>query len=274
MLEKYKLEKLQTIAKRIKIAVVQMSYDAKSAHLGGSLSCIEILVSLYFYIMKVNPKNANDPNRDRLIFSKGHDSKALYAVLAEKGYFPKKLLKTHEKNNSKLPGHPSRDTVAGIEASTGSLGHGLSIAAGIAYAGNLDKKPYRVYAILSDGECDEGSTWEAILFAGHHKLSNLIAIIDYNKIQSFGYTKDVLELEPFVEKFKSFGWNVKKVNGHNFKELIEAFENTSKTQPNVIIAQTIKGFEGPLQHINKISSHYKPPTFEEMEEVLNQQNKK
>jgi transketolase len=274
MPDKKIINKLQIIAKKIKISIVQMSYDAKSAHTGGSLSCVEILTALYFHVMKKNPKKPLDPKRDRLIFSKGHDSKALYAVLAEKGYFPKELLKTHEQENGHLPGHPSRFCVPGIESSSGSLGHGLPIAAGVAYAGKLDKRKYRVYAILGDGECDEGSTWEAILFAGHHKLENLTAIVDYNKVQSFGYTKDVLNLDPLAKKFESFGWDVKEVNGHDFKELISALENTSTIKPNVIIAHTIEGFEGPKQHVNKISAHYKPPTREELEEVIERLSKK
>lgn len=273
MLSKKKIEKLRKISKQIKIDIVTMAYNAKSAHAGGALSCVEILTALYFHSMHINPKKPKDENRDRLIFSKGHDSKALYATLARKGFFSQELLKTHEQDNGKLPGHPIRGLVPGIEVSTGSLGHGLSIAAGMSYFAKLEKKKHRIYAIISDGECDEGSTWEAILFAGHHKLHNLIVIVDYNKILSFGYTKEVLDLDPLSEKFKSFNWTVSEVNGHDIKEIISAIDIKSDKKPHAIIAHTIKGFEGPQQHIGKNSSHYKPPTLEELKEVTERLSK-
>jgi transketolase len=266
-----KAEELKNIANQVRKDILLMASRAKSAHIGGALSCVEVLVILYFKTMKVFPNDPNDDRRDRLIFSKAHDAKALYSVLAERGYFNKKFLKEYECNDGKLPGHSTRHCVPGIEASAGALGHGLSIATGSAYAGKLDNKRFKVFAILSDGECDEGSTWEAALFAGHHKLDNLVAIIDYNKLQGFGTTEEVLNLEPFSNKWKDFGWSVKEVNGNNIKELIEVlgklpFENN---RPSLLIAHTTKGLGGPKEHLGKISSHYKSLSEEEAQTIIN-----
>lgn len=266
---------LEKMAKEIRKTIIQMSFKAKSAHTGGSLSCVEILVALYFKIMRVFPDDAENPKRDRLIFSKAHDAKALYAVLCTGGFFPKEILLGYEANGGKLPGHTTRHCVPGVEVSTGSLGHGLSMAAGMAYVGKLNKKKFRVFTILSDGECDEGSTWEAILFSGHHKLDNLIAIVDYNKLQCFGFTKDVLNLEPFLAKWRSFGWEARSIDGHNFNQIIKTLSNLpfKKGKPSVIIANTIKGFGGPLKHVNQISSQFVPPTKEEVNEIINELEK-
>ena len=264
---------LQDIAKKVRRDILSMSYRAKSAHSGGAYSVVEILVSLYFEVMKVNPKNAEDPKRDRLIFSKEHDAKALYAVLAERGFFPKKILEKYEVDDGVLPGHSTRHCVPGVEVSAGALGHGLSMAAGAAYALKIKTVASpRVFAVLSDGECDEGSTWEAALFAGHHHLDNLTVIVDYNKLQGYGFTKDILDLEPFAEKWRAFGFTAKEVDGHSFKELIFALSSVPlmKGKPSIIIAHTIKGFGGPKQHVNQVSSQYKPPTDEEYKDVLKQ----
>lgn len=270
MLSDNNIDFLESKAKEIRKDIIQMALRAKSAHTGGALSCVEILVSLYFETMKVDPKNPYDKDRDRLVFSKAHDAKALYAVLAERGFFDKKLLEGYEANNGKLSGHSTRHCVSGVEVSAGSLGHGLSMAVGMAYAGKIDNKKHKIFCILSDGECDEGSTWEGILFAGHHKLDNLVAIVDYNKLQGFGYTKDVLNLEPFSQKWKSFGWEEVEVDGHNFNELITAFKKIpiKKNKPTVIIAHTVKGLGGVPIHVNKVSSQYKPPTDKEAKEVI------
>lgn len=270
MINNKNLYLLKQKAREIRKDIIKMSFRAKSAHTGGALSCIEILVSLYFDVMRVYPKDPYNDKRDRLIFSKAHDAKALYAVLAERGFFDKKILERYEKNGGFLPGHSTRHCVPGVEVSAGSLGHGLSMAAGIAYAGKLNKEKFRVFAILSDGECDEGSTWEAVLFSGHHKLDNLIAIIDYNKLQGFGYTKDILELDPFSAKWKSFGWETIEVDGHDFGELIKTFKKVPlrKGKPAVVIAHTTKGLGGVLKHINQVSSQYMPPTKEEAEDAI------
>lgn len=264
-----KLLTLEQHADEIRRQVITIAFHVKSSHTGGSLSCIDLMTVLYFSIMKINPKEPYDQKRDRLIFSKAHASKALYATLAERGYFDKGKLRTYEMNEG-LPGHTKRHSVAGVEMSAGSLGHGLSIAAGMSYAGKIDNKPFRVFTMLSDGECDEGSTWEAILFAGHHKLDNLIAIVDYNKIQSFGRTEEVLDLEPFRQKWEAFGWEVKEVDGHNITKIEDALNTIpfKKGKPSVLIAHTIKGYKGVEKHVDKVSSHYKPPTEEEYKEVI------
>ena len=269
MISKKVEQLLSKHAKNIRIYSAEMSYRAKSAHLGGALSCVEILTALYFCVMKVNPDKPEDKDRDRLIFSKAHDAKVLYATLCERGYFSSDLLLRYETNDGLLPGHSTRHCAPGVEASAGSLGHGLPIATGIAYAGKMDKKQYQTFAILSDGECDEGSTWEAILFAGHHQLNRLTVIVDYNKLQGFGYTKDILNLEPFADKWRAFGWETIEIDGHNFNDLIAATKKTHPLMPKVIIAHTIKGYGGPKQHVNKISSQYKPPTEEELNEMIN-----
>lgn len=251
---------LPTIAQSVRKDILTMSFNAQSAHTGGALSVVEILVSLYFDVMRVNPKKPEDPLRDRLVFSKAHDAKALYSVLARRGFFDLNVLNGYEKDNGKLPGHSTRNCVPGVEVSAGSLGHGLSMAAGMAYA--LREQRSRVFAILSDGECDEGSVWEAALFAGYHRLSHLTIVIDYNKLQGFGFTKDVVDLEPFADKWRAFGFDVVEVDGHSFEQLHTAFIS-SHTKPLVVIAQTVKGKGGPKQHSNQISSQYKPPTEEE-----------
>lgn len=270
MLSDNNIDFLESKAKEVRKDIIQMALRAKSAHTGGALSCVEILISLYFEIMRVDPQNPYGKNRDRLIFSKAHDAKALYAVLAERGFFSKKLLEGYESNNGKLPGHSTRHCVPGVEVSAGSLGHGLSMAVGMAYAGKIDNKKHKVFCVISDGECDEGSTWEAILFAGHHKLDNLITIVDYNKLQGFGYTKDVLNLEPFSKKWESFGWEIVELDGHNFNELIGTLKKTpiKKNKPTVIIAHTIKGLGGVPIHVNKVSSQYKSPTDKEADEAI------
>lgn len=196
-------KELEKISKKVREDILSMSYKAQSAHTGGALSCVEILVALYFNVMRIYPKNSEHPLRDRLIFSKAHDAKALYAVLCSRGFFRRSVLEGYEANGGLLPGHSTRHCVPGVEVSAGGLGHGLSMAAGIAYTGKIDTKDFRVFAILSDGECDEGSTWEAALFAGHNKLDNLTSIIDSNKLQGFGFTEDVLDLEPLADK-----WNL------------------------------------------------------------------
>ncbi len=267
-----KINILKKIAKEVRKDIIRMSYNAQSAHTGGALSCVEILVALYFKIMKVFPKDPYNENRDRLFFSKAHDAKALYAVLAERGYFKKNILEGYEVNNGLLPGHSTRHCVPGVEISAGSLGHGLSMAVGSAF---ISHSKHKIYAILSDGECDEGSTWEAALFAGMHKLTNLVAIIDYNKLQGFGFTKDILNLEPFREKWESFGWAVQEINGNDFKELLATLDMIpfDKKKPSLIIAHTIKGLGGVKKHINQISSQYKPPTKDEMINIISQLEK-
>jgi transketolase len=264
------MKNLKDISNKVRKNIILMSLRAKSAHMGGSLSCVEILVALYFSAMNVFPKDPHNPRRDRLVFSKAHDVKALYVALALRGFFPVSLLESYEKDNAVLTGHSVRGSVPGIEVSAGSLGHGLSIACGMAYAGKIDKKNHRVFAVLSDGECQEGSTWEGFLFGGHHKLENLVVVIDYNKLQGFGRIDEVLGLEPFVEKLKNFGWEVKEVDGHDVDAVEKILQNVpfKKDKPSVLIAHTIKGFGGVPKYEDKVISHYKPPTEEEAKDAI------
>ncbi len=246
-----------SISKQLRKKIIKMKYESQEGHLGSALSCIDILNVLYSKILGIDPKNPLDENRDRFILSKGHASAALFAVLAQRGFFPEEALDTYCKNGSKLAGHPTRGCVPGVESSTGALGHGLPMGAGMAVAGKNDKKNYRVFVLMSDGEMDEGTTWEAALFSAHHKLDNLTVIIDYNKWQAFGRTNEVLNLEPLDKKWESFGWEVRKIDGHNFKEIENALKAVpfKKGKPSVIIANTIKG-KGIASMEDKLESHY------------------
>jgi transketolase len=264
-------EMIQTSAD-IRKKILFMANRAQSAHTGGALSCVEILTALYFKIMHVDPKNPTDIKRDRFILSKAHDAKALFAVLAERGFFEKRILAGYEANDGLLPGHTVRNCVPGVESSAGSLGHGLPIAVGMALAlkkTQLKNIP-RVFVLISDGECDEGTTWESALFAAQYSLDNLVLIIDYNKLQGFGFTKDVLDLEPLNQKWQAFNWDVYEVNGNNIDKIIKLFKSLpyNKGKPMVIIAHTIKGLGGVEKYVNTISSQYLPPTDSEYKETI------
>ena len=213
---------MRALAKRLRIRVLKMTNRAKSAHIGGNFSMIEILTVLYAGIMRIRPESPDWADRDRFVLSKGHACAALYSILAELGFFPKSWLDTFYLNGSRLAGHATRSGVPGIEVSTGSLGHGLPIAVGMALDAKRADSSYRVFCLLSDGDCDEGSTWESILFAPQHKLDNLTAIVDYNKIQALGTTKEVIDLEPFADKWRAFGWGVRETNGHDLTDLVNA----------------------------------------------------
>lgn len=260
---------MHDLANRIRKHVVEMTNRGNSSHVGSALSVADLLAVLYGSILKIDPKNPKLQDRDRFILSKGHAGAAVYAVLAELGFFDNEILKSHFQNGSMLSGHVSHKGVPGVEFSTGSLGHGLSVGAGMAYSAKLDQLKHRVFVLMSDGECDAGSNWEAILFAGHHKLDNLIAIIDYNKIQSLGRVKEVLDLEPFVDKWKSFGWAVNEIDGHNHQEILAAFQRLpiSSSKPNCIIAHTIKG-KGVSFMEDKLLWHYRSPQGEDFLNAL------
>jgi len=257
------------IAKEIRKKILKMMYESKAAHIGSCLSCVDILTVLYFKILKIDPKNPFAENRDRFILSKGHAVAALYAVLAKRGFFPEEILDTYYRDGGRLPGHSTVGSVPGIEASTGSLGHGLSMGAGIALAGKRDEKKYRVFVLMSDGECEEGSTWEAALFAHHHKLDNLIGIVDYNKLQAFGKIEDILGLKPLSKKWRDFGWEVKEINGHNFSEIKKAFSKIpfKKGKPSLVIAHTIKG-KGVSFMENRMEWHYYNLNKEQYQQAL------
>lgn len=233
----------KSIAKKTRRAILDMIYRTKSPHIGSSFSMVEILIALYFKILFINPEKPNDPNRDRFILSKGHGCPALYAALAQRGFLSEDILDRFAIDGGSLEQHPTRDISSGIEISSGSLGHGLSLGAGMAIAAKYDRKSFRVFTFLGDGELDEGSNWEAIMFAAHHKLDNLVAIVDYNRLQILGRTSEVLNLEPLADKWRSFGWVVREIDGHDFRQIIEALENIPylPQKPSVVVAHTIKG---------------------------------
>ena len=254
------INKLNLMAVKIRKHIIEMLYRAKSGHPGGSLSAVDALVALYFVHMKHKPKKPNDPNRDRFILSKGHAAPALYATLAESGYFDTKILKNLREMNCMLQGHPVCTCVPGVEASTGSLGHGLSFANGVALAGKLDKKDYHVYCMLGDGETGEGQVWEAAAVASHYKLDNLTALIDRNFLQIDGNTEKVLKLEPVNERWKSFGWNIIEIPGHDIEKILRALKKADahKKQPTLIILNTTKG-KGVSFMENNVDFHGVPP---------------
>ena len=251
---------VSSLARKIRTHALLMVHTAKTSHIGTCLSMADLLAVLYGKVLRVDPSQPELPDRDRFILSKGHGAAILYAVLAEQGFFPLEWLESYCQDRSPLMGHASHH-VPGVEVSTGSLGHGLSVGCGMALAARSDRRTSRVFALLSDGELDEGSNWEAILFAAHHRLDNLVAIIDYNKIQSFGSVADVLPLEPLVEKWRSFGWAVREIDGHDLDEI----ENTlgrvpfESGQPSVVIAHTVKG-KGVSFMQNQLAWHYKSPS--------------
>ena len=257
------------LAKRIRIHTLKMANAGGSSHIGSALSIADILAVLYRGILRIDPKNPKAPNRDRFILSKGHAGAAVYAVLAESGFFSLELLKTHNLDGSDLCGHVSHKGIPGVELSTGSLGHGLSVGVGMALGSKMDAHNHRVFVLLSDGECDEGSNWEAILFAAHHHLDNLIAIIDYNKIQSLAPVEETLALEPFSEKWRSFGWEVYEVDGHNHVQITNSLTKLPAKvgKPIVVIAHTIKG-KGVSFMENAVLWHYRCPRGEEFEAAL------
>lgn len=250
-----KIKDLEKIANDLRKEIITMAYYGKNAHISSSLCIVDIITALYWNTMKINPKNPKDKKRDRFVLSKGHAVSALYAALAHKGYFPKKLLKTYGKENSRLSGHPELDSVPGIEVSTGSLGHGLPIAVGMALAGKIDKEKYKVFCLISDAECNEGSVWESFLFAPHHNLNNLIVMVDYNGFQALGKTKDVLNLTSLKEKLDSFGWNTLQIDGNSMKSVVKALENNDKHKPTAIIFNTVAG-KGISFIENRLEWHY------------------
>lgn len=264
IIDQQKQTELSEQANKIRSHIVAMITEASSGHPGGSLSAADILTVLYFDEMSVNPEQPDDPDRDRFVLSKGHASPVLYATLAEKGYFPKEELLTFRKINSRLQGHPSRKHLPGVDMSTGSLGQGLSAAIGMALAGRLDKRDYRVYALLGDGEMQEGMVWEALMSAAHYKLDNLTVFLDYNQLQIDGYTADVMNIDPIGDKVKAFGWDVLLINGHDYAAISRAIAEAKKTKgkPTFIIANTIKG-KGVSFMENRAEWHGIAPNFDQ-----------
>lgn len=266
------IEKLKTIAKQVRIDILKMLTAAGSGHTGGSLSSVEILVALYFYKLRHNPKDPDWPDRDRFLLSKGHVCPTLYAVLAAAGYFLKEELLTLRKLGSRLQGHCQRNSVPGVEISSGSLGQGLSIANGIALATKLDGKNIRIYCLLGDGETHEGQVWEAAMTASHYKLANVCAVVDYNKFCIDGRIEEVMGLEPYLEKWRSFGFNAIEVkDGHDLKQLMNAYDEAEKekTKPSVIVCHTIKG-KGVSFIENKCEWHGIAPNKEQLKKALDE----
>lgn len=246
-----------------------MTVKAGSGHPAGSLSAVEILLALYFKYLRHNPQNPRWEDRDRFILSKGHAAPALYAVLAECGYFPIDELWTLRRIGSRLQGHTDMTSTPGVEMSAGSIGQGLSFGIGMALAARLDKKDWRVYVLMGDGECDEGQVWEAAMFASHHKIDNLVAIIDRNKQQLTSWTEEIMSLEPLAQKWRAFGWEVIEIDGHNFNEILSALDKAKeiKGRPTVIIAHTIKG-KGVSFMENNPEFHGRACTPKELEQAL------
>jgi len=260
---------LAAICKRMRRELIEMITAAKSGHPGGSLSATEIVVTLFFDVMRHDPANPKWKDRDRFILSKGHCCPVLYAVMAECGYCPKDQLMTLRKLGSIYQGHPDVRFLPSLEASTGSLGEGLSLGIGMALAAKLDHSPSRSYVVLGDGEIQEGQIWEAAMFGGFHKVDNLVAIVDYNRIQLDGFVKDIMDLEPLVDKWRSFDWHVIELNGHDIAALQRAFAEaeTVKGKPTVLIAHTVKG-KGISFMENNPKFHGQAPTPDECVRAL------
>ncbi len=262
-------EEMVTVAKRLRRHIVTMTATAGSGHPGGSLSATEIVTALFFGVMRHDPSNPRWAERDRFVASKGHSAPLLYAALAESGYFPVEELSTLRLLDSRLQGHTDMTMTPGVEMSAGALGQGLSFGIGITLAARLDSLNYRVYVLLGDGECDEGQVWEAAMAAAHFRVDNIVAIVDHNKLQLDGWTRDIMNLEPLPDKWRSFGWHAIEIDGHDLDQLLAAFEEAKGIvgKPTAIIAHTIKG-KGVSFMENNVDFHGRAPTAEELKLAL------
>ena len=262
---------LNEITRNIRKDIVTMIHGSKSGHPGGSLSAVEILTALYFDEMNIDPENPKKEDRDRFVLSKGHAAPVLYATLAEKGYFNKNELLSLRKVGAMLQGHPDMKGTPGVEISTGSLGQGFSVACGMAMASKLDNAPWRVYALLGDGEVQEGLIWEAAMSAAHYKLDNMVAFLDYNGLQIDGEVEKVMNIGPIVDKFKSFGWNVIEIDGHDFDQIFAALDMAKETvgKPTMIVAKTVKG-KGVSFMENNAGWHGNAPSDNDLEIALSE----
>ena len=264
--------KTEIISKQVRLDIIKMINKGSSSHIGSALSCVDLVISVYKYFLKYDPNNPTDPDRDIFILSKGHAGAAVYATLANLGFFDREKLDTHYQNDSDLSGHVSHKNVPGVEFSTGSLGHGLSVGTGAALAMRKKNQSRKVCVLMSDGECDEGSIWEAAMFASHHKLSNLLCIIDYNKLQSLDTVSNTLELEPFSLKWESFGWKALEIEGHDFNAIKKALNSASESErPVCIIANTTKG-KGVSFMEDSVLWHYRTPKDDEFDDAINELN--
>ncbi len=264
-----KVDSLKEMSRVIRKDILKMVMKAGEGHIASAFSCVDLLSVLYFHIINVDPEEPAWEERDRFILSKGHGCSALYSVLARRGFFSPDDLNTIGERDSIFGGHPDKYKVPGVEVSTGSLGHGLSVGIGMSLAAKRDKKHYNVYVLLGDGECQEGSIWEAAMFAPAHRLDNMIAIVDFNGLQAIGETDDIITLKPFAEKWESFGWAVKEINGHDYNEIMDAMSQFpfSEGKPSVIIANTVKG-KGVSFMENQIMWHARATTDEEYKQAL------
>ena len=263
------MQNLKALSYDLRKNVIDMIVEGKGGHIGGDMSVMDILVELYFEQMNISPENMDDPDRDRFVMSKGHSVEALYAVLAAKGFFPiEQVIKEFSKFGSKFIGHPN-NKLPGIEMNSGSLGHGLPVCVGMALAGKMDERDYRVYTVMGDGELAEGSVWEGAMAAHQYKLDNLCAVVDRNRLQISGCTEDVMAHDSQEERWSSFGWHVISINGNDYKELKAAFDEakTVKGAPTVIIANTVKGCGSSIME-NKAGWHHKVPNAEEYAQIM------
>jgi len=257
---------LKEVAKEIRVDLMKMSAASGSSHLGCCLSIVDILTVLYCRILNISPENIKAPDRDRFILSKGHASAALYAILAKRGFLSKEQLMTYYKDGG-LPGHPCLGSLPGIETSTGSLGHGLAVGAGMAIACRYDDTRSRIVIVVGDGECNEGSIWESVIFAAHYQLDNITLIVDRNEIQGYGYCKDIIDMEPLSDKFRTFGWHTTEIDGHNFDAIEKALKVRVPGKPNVIIASTIHG-KGVSFIEDKLRWHYKSLDRQQLNDAI------
>lgn len=263
------VNELKVMSYDLRKDVVDMILSGKGGHIGGDMSMMDILVTLYFKVMNISPENQRDPNRDRFILSKGHSVETLYAVLAKKGFFPiEEVIETFSKFGSPYIGHPN-NKLPGIEMNSGSLGHGLPVAVGMALAGKMDRRDYRVYTVMGDGELAEGSVWEGVMSASHYHLDNLCAVVDRNRLQISGSTEDVMHHDDLAARFGAFGWHVIQADGHDYDALAAAFEEAAaaKGQPSVLIANTVKGCGSAIME-NKAGWHHHLPNQEEYEQIV------
>jgi transketolase len=256
---------LDQLVRQIRFELIAMSQRAQSAHLGGALSCVDLLVALYATRLRIDPSEPNEPNRDRLIFSKGHAVSALYTILAKRGFFPEKELLHYNEEGSRLPEQPSPGCAPGVEWATGSLGHGLGVGIGMALAARIQKKSYGVYVVMSDGECQEGSVWEGAMLAPRLKLGQLTALIDYNKWQATARSNETMAMESLKGKWESFGWTCREIDGHNLEQIVDALHAPRPDdKPLAIVAHTVKG-KGVSFIEDDNNWHYRSPTIEEVE---------
>ncbi|MBI2370442.1 MAG: transketolase [Deltaproteobacteria bacterium] len=269
MSDAQEVARLQEIARQVRIDILKMLHKAGSGHTGGSLSAVELLVSLYFHKLRHRPADPQWPDRDRLLFSKGHGAPALYAVLARCGYYPAEEMQRLRKLGGILQGHPDRMLTPGVEISAGSLGHGLAMANGMALAARLDGKPYRFYVMMSDGECQEGEVWEAAMASAHYRLDSICVLLDRNHIQNDDFMIKIRDIEPIRDKWAAFGWNVLSIDGHDFPQILKALDEAEacRGRPSIIVAETVKG-KGASPFENSPKHHGVSPTDAELEQAL------